>query len=399
MEITDEFKTMCIETAKQLTGSERRLFMARIVQLLGKGGQRCAAKAFGWSRDTIRLGMHELASGFRCQDHYSGRGRKRAEEHLPNLLTDIQDIVDEQSQTDPTFATTRLFTRLSAAEVRRQLLAKQGYTDANLPTEETIRVKLNALGYYPQRVQKSRPQKKIPETDAIFDELARVHAEAAQDETIVRISMDAKATVPIGAFSRGGTSRVEVHALDHDFLPEEKLTPFGIYLPDDNENHLFFTASVVTSDFIVDCLGDVWLKVRERFPHVTTLLINQDNGPENHSRRTQFMQRMSAFADAHHLAIHLAYYPPYHSKYNPIERVWGVLENYWNGSVLDSVDMVLTLASKMTWNGQHPLVTLVKKTYQTGVKLTQKAMAMLEQRFERAPHLPKWFVKISPVSP
>ncbi len=398
MQITDEFKTMCLETAKQLQGSERRLFMARIVKSLGKGGQRRAAQAFGWSRDTIRLGMHELTSGFRCQDNLSGRGRKRAEEHFPHLLTDIRDIVDGQSQTDPTFATTRLFTRVSAAEVRRQLLTTKGYTDADLPTEETLRVKLNTLGYYPRRVQKSRPQKKIPETDAIFDELSHVHAEAAQDETVLRVSMDAKATVVIGPFSRGGTSRVEVHALDHDFCPEDKLTPFGISFPDHNENYLFFTSSVVTSDCMVDCLCDVWLRVHERFPHVTTLLINQDNGPENHSRRTQFMHRMAAFADTHHLTIHLAYYPPYHSKYNPIERVWGVLENYWNGSVLDSVDMVLNLASKMTWNGQHPVVTLVKKTYQTGVKLTQKAMAVLEQRFQRLLHLPKWFVKISPVS-
>ena len=170
MQITDEFKTMCLETAKQLQGSERRLFMARIVKSLGKGGQRRAAQACGWSRDTIRLGMHALTSGFRCQDHLSGRGRTRAEEHVPHLLTDIRDIVDGQSQTDPTVATTRLFTRVSAAEVRRQLLTTQGYTDADLPTEETIRVKLNILGYYPRRVQKSRPQKKMPETDASFDE-------------------------------------------------------------------------------------------------------------------------------------------------------------------------------------------------------------------------------------
>jgi hypothetical protein len=90
------------------------------------------------------------------------RGRKRAEAHLPNLLTDLQAIVDSQSQTDPQFRTTRLYTRLTAAEVRRQLIAQQGYTDAELPTVETIGAKLNALGYYPQKVAKSLPQKKSP---------------------------------------------------------------------------------------------------------------------------------------------------------------------------------------------------------------------------------------------
>jgi hypothetical protein len=90
------------------------------------------------------------------------RGRKRAEEHLPNLLTDLQAIVDSQSQTDPQFRTARLYTRLTATEVRRQLIAQKGYTDAELPTAETIGTKLNALGYYLQKVAKSQPQKKSP---------------------------------------------------------------------------------------------------------------------------------------------------------------------------------------------------------------------------------------------
>lgn len=353
---------MCLETAKQLQGRERRLCMARIVKSLGKGGQRRAAQAFGWSRDTIRLGMHAWTSGFRCQDHVSGRGRKRAEEHLPHFLTDIRDIVDGQSHTDPTFATTRLLTRVSAAEVRRQRLTTKGSTDADLPTEETLRVKRNILGYYPRSVQKSRPHKNIPETDAIFDEFSHVPAEAAQDETVLRVSMDAKATVGIGPFARGGPSRVAVHALDHDVCPEDKLTPFGLSFPDHKENSLFLTSSVVTRDCMVEGLCAVWLRVHERFPHVTTLLIKQDNGPEHQSRRTQCRPRMAACAETHHLTIHLAYYPPSHRKYHPLERVWGVLENYWNGSVLDSVDRVLNLASKMTWHGQHPVVTLVKKT-------------------------------------
>ena len=162
MELADEFKTLCIETAGTLKGSDRRVFMARVVKLLGEGGQRRAEKELGWNRRTIRKGMHELESGIRCVDYYAGRGRKRAEEHLPHLLDDIKAILDEQSQTDPTFKTTRLFTRLSVAEVRRQLIAQKGYTDDELPSEETIRVKINELGYTLRSVQKSRPQKRYP---------------------------------------------------------------------------------------------------------------------------------------------------------------------------------------------------------------------------------------------
>lgn len=209
--------------------------------------------------------------------------------------------------------------------------------------------------------------------------------------------MDAKATVLIGPFSRRGKTRVVVKALDHDFKPDKRLTPYGIFLPQQNEQYLYFIAPPVTSDAIVDCLRDFWLTVRDRFPQVRRLLINQDNGPENHSRRTQFMKRITEFVDEFQMTIQLAYYPPYHSKYNPIERLWGVLETHWNGSLLDTVETVLNFAQTMTWNGHHPVVQLVEKTYHTGVKLTQKAMAELEKRLGRLPNLEKWFVCIAPI--
>lgn len=160
MELTDSIQTMLIETAKALKGSARRLFMARTVKELGAGGQQRAARELGWGRMTIRKGLRELDSGFLCLDAFALRGRKRAEDHRPNLLTDIHALVDRQSQTDPQFRTNRLYTRLTAAEVRRQLMTHKGYTDAELPTAETIGAKLNLLGYYPQKVAKSRPQKK-----------------------------------------------------------------------------------------------------------------------------------------------------------------------------------------------------------------------------------------------
>ena len=160
MELTNSFKSLFIETAQALKGSARRLFMARTVQELGSGGQRRAERELGWSRMTIRKGTHELTSGITCLDAFTARGRKRAEVHLPSLLPDITAIVDSQSQADPQFRTTRLSTRLTAAEVRRQLIAHKGYTDDVLPTVPTMTAKLNALGYYPKKVAKSQPQKK-----------------------------------------------------------------------------------------------------------------------------------------------------------------------------------------------------------------------------------------------
>jgi hypothetical protein len=152
----------------------------------------------------------------------------------------------------------------------------------------------------------------------------------------------------------------------------------------------------LTADFIVDCLHDFWTTVQARFPTIGTLLINLDNGPENHSRRTQCMQRLTDLADEFQLTVQLAYYPPYHSKYNPIERVWGVLEQHWNGALLDSRQAVLRFASTMTYKRLSPVVKFIDRVYQTGVRLSQQAMATLEARFQRLPGLGKWFVHIAP---
>jgi transposase len=240
--------------------------------------------------------------------------------------------------------------------------------------------------------------KKIPETNAIFAQLAQVNAQADADETGLRLSLDAKATIWVGDDSRGGRSRITVKAADHDFQPEAKLTPFGILLPHSGEVYLYFTASKPTSDFMLDCLTDCWATLRKRFPQVTTLVLNLDNGPENHSRRTQFMQRITEFVDHFHVTVDLAYYPPYHSKYNPIERVWGVLEKHWNGSLLDSCQTVLRFAQTLTFRGRLPIVQWLNKIYHTGIRLTQKQMAQLEHRFERLPGLAKWFVRIVPMT-
>ena len=154
-----EMIPVLIDAAKALKGSQKRLLMAKTVQVMGRGGQRWAQEHLGWCRETIRKGTHELRTGMTCIDAFHCRRRKPAEEHLPRLLDDIRAIADGQSQADPKFQTDRLFTRISAAEVRRQLIATKGYTDAELPTQQTINTKLNLLGYSLTRVAKCRPQK------------------------------------------------------------------------------------------------------------------------------------------------------------------------------------------------------------------------------------------------
>jgi transposase len=238
------------------------------------------------------------------------------------------------------------------------------------------------------------PPKRVKQTDAIFEQLKRVNPQADRADDTLRISIDAKATVNIGPFSRRGRSRTKTTAADHDFKPEATLTPFGIFLPQYDDLWLYMARSKVTSDFIVDRLEQWWQEVRLRFLSVKTLVINLDNGPENHSRRTQFLKRIVEFARKFGLVVQLAYDPPYHSKYNPIERCWGILEMHWNGSLLDSIEAVVGFAGSMTWKGKHPRVRVVETIDNNGVRLKPKEMKALESEVVRLAGLGKWFVDI-----
>lgn len=392
--ILGKCKDIFKETLNKLKGSDRRVALASVSEVIGKGGQSLVAKEFNVSRDTIRKGRHELKSGITIVNAFNARGRKKIEEKLPNLLGDIKNIVDSQSQTDPNFKTTRIFTRMTVKEVRNQLIKQKKYKDSDLPSNQTLNTKINKMGYHLKKVRKVKPLKKIKQTDAIFENLKIVHDENQSKDNVLRLSIDTKDRVKVGEFSRGGSSRVTVKAGDHDFGGDH-LTPFGILDLTHDHVELVFTDSKVTADFMVDQIEAYWLKSGDP-DGKDTLLLNADNGPENSSRRTQFIKRMMEFSVKYNVKIILVYYPPYHSKYNPIERVWGRLEQHWNGDLLDTNEAVLGFASSMTWNGKNPLVTFTEKIYETGKKVTKKVMKVYETAIERADGLENWFVTLNP---
>jgi transposase len=214
-----------------------------------------------------------------------------------------------------------------------------------------------------------------------------------------RLSIDCKATVKIGEVSRGGLTRGDHRACDHDLGLKEKYIPCGIVDEDTAQLHLTFGSSYKTSDFIVDALESWWAALDEtKQVAMARLQIKMDNGPESSGRRTQFLNRMVDFCDRIGKPIQLLYYPPYHSKYNPIERCWGILELHWNGTKLVDVETMLAWAKSMTWKGIRPIVELSQKVYQKGVTLGKKAMRAVEARLERHPELPTWDILIRPAS-
>jgi hypothetical protein len=160
---------------------------------------------------------------------------------------------------------------------------------------------------------------------------------------------------------------------------------------DSGQLYIYFGSSYKTSDFIMDNLEDWWDKLKFKEKQTTNLLqLKIDNGAESSGIRRQFLKRIVNFSDRIGKPIQLLYYPPYHSKYNPIERCWGILEQHWNGTQLIDVQTMLKWTQTMTWKGINPIVTLNSKTYLKGISLTKTAMIDIENRLERHPALPKW---------
>ena len=230
----------------------------------------------------------------------------------------------------------------------------------------------------------------------IFDNL-QAKDQKAQDEQAIRLSLDCKATVALGDYSRGGKTRRDIRANDHDMGVKEKYIPCGLVDEDSGELYIEFGSSYKTSDFIVDVLEHWWSRLTPAAQQsVERIQLKVDNGPESSGIRTQFLHRIVTWVDRIGKSLQLLYFPPYHSKYNPIERCWGILEQHWNGALLTDVETMLAWAQSMTWKGKPPMVTLNTSFYQKGIKLSKKEMLPIEERLERNPLLPKWDILIRP---
>ena len=178
--------------------------------------------------------------------------------------------------------------------------------------------------------------------------------------------------------------------------PEAVLVPAGILEVATKQLTIVFGASRGTSDFMADCLDLWWSKRCAVHAQIRRLQIDLDNGPEIASCRTQFMKRLIEFSDRTGLEVELVYYPPDHSKYNLVERCWGILEQHWNGSLLSTMETALSWAGTMTWHGIRPLIHQLHDVYERGVKLTETEFQPFAERLLRSETLPKWSLTIKP---
>jgi transposase len=202
--ISERYDTLLQAAAKRLRGHQRRLFLAEVTLQLCDGNTRQAERRFGWGRDTLTKGLQELRQGIRCLENFSARGRPRWEEEVPQRARDIRALVEPHTQADPELKSERRYTNLTAKELRQQLHGQLGYALKDLPCERSLRDILNRMGYRLKRIQKAKPLKKTPQTDAIFANVHAVQEEIKKDPTMLGISLDTKAKVNEGDYSRGG---------------------------------------------------------------------------------------------------------------------------------------------------------------------------------------------------
>jgi len=189
--------------ARRLKGRERRLYIAEVTIELCDGNARLSESRFGWGRETASKGIEELR-GDVVVERAPGGGRPSWEQRHPKLAAHIREIVEPKTQTDPELKSSRRYTNLSAAEVRKALLEQKGYRAEDVPAERTLRDILNRMNYRLKRIQKGWPLRKTKETDAIFENVAAVKATSRADPETLEISADTKAKVAIGDYSRGG---------------------------------------------------------------------------------------------------------------------------------------------------------------------------------------------------
>ncbi len=321
---------------------------------------------------------------------------EKKEELLEGLSTEIEEKVSHYTQSERCHNNTLGYVKISARQIREDL-TKKGY-ELSAFCEATINNILNRLGYTLKKVQKSKPLKRITETEQIFQNLKIQKEQGKADNNILQISLDTKDKVKIGELSRKGYSRRRqvTKANDKDQQWTDQLVPVGILEVEKGQGTIVFGNSKETSDFIVDSL-EMWYEGRYRYmQQYETIQIQLDGGPHTSSRRTQFMKRIAQWALKIKKRIHLLYYPPYHSKYNPIERFWSALEQYWNGAILNSINKTLSTATNMKWRGINPFVYYHEQQYENGVKLTINQMKELEKHLIRNEVVGKWDVIINP---
>lgn len=386
----------CIENIKKIKNrlEKAKMIKALICDLDGKGIS-IIANLLGMAFNTVKT--YYLNDFNNVQLSIEFRGRKKVEDKFPEIKNQIRYILNDYEYTDSHFKTETLFVDLSLQNLRKELIQRYGYTKETCPCKSTLLRLLNDLGYKIQKVKKTKVLDKVPETDAIFEnvnETKQFISKSSSDVAV--ISVDDKNRKKIGNISDNGYSWFNRQALDHDTNFNCTVVPFGILDLKTNETFVYCNKGSSTANFKVDCIEQYLINKKEIFD-IKRLIIFLDNGPENSSRRTLWIKCLIDLAKKYNVSIELVYYPPYHSKYNPIERYWARLQLSWSGLIINTVDKLIETINKVNWKGVNTQATLVNKEYKKGISINKDELKILERKHVyREEGIEKWSLVITP---
>lgn len=373
---------------------KKQKLIGALVLDLGERSINAVSKACNCSWRYVKKCYLIVKNNLPIESNKNKCGRKALTVIYPELKQDIIKIIEYSLSTDPRFKTEKQYVRLTIKEIKQQLI-KTGKYEENSFNNSSLNNLLNNMGYKLKKVNKIKPLKKIEETDDIFDNVHKKKEEAMNDNHTALISLDTKDKVLIGPFSRKGKNRIQIEAVDHE-LTNNCLIPFGILDLKKDVPYFFNFTNKPTSLDLVDCIEEFW-KENYLNSEVNKLAILLDNGPDNSGVRTIFLKGLINISKKYNIKIELIYYPPYHSKYNPVERLWARLENMWNGFLLESVDICLNFMKNLTWKNTKSVTKLKNVKYEKGLKVEKIEMQKLEiKHITRIEGIKKWSVVITP---
>jgi len=391
--IENSYKNIVISIKKMSKGTDRDLAIGSFIVDLGKRSIRAICNVLGISFRKAKQCVNLFLYG--KQISFEFRGRKKITDKYPNLIIDIEKIIENYKNADSHFKTDTLFIYLNPRTIINELVTKYNYP-IKFACYNTIHNIIESMGYKLHRIPKDLVIKKIPETDKIFenvnDELENI---STSDDSVLGISIDLKATKNVGCFSDNGKTWLDnVKGLDHDTTPIYKVKPFGVLDIKTNQTFVTCTTERVTPKFEVDCIRK-YIRIKQQVSKIKTLVIFLDNGPENSGICKAWLKFLTDTAKEFNITIRLVYYPPYHSKYNKIERYWARLQMNWNKIIIDSLNLLIRTISRTKWNGINTQVYMNRKEYDN-VIISEEEMEEANKHIIREEGLEKWSIVIAP---
>jgi transposase len=382
-----------------LCEKDKRRYAVVETKKLPIGGQAYIAELLGCSQKTIQRGLKEFEDGLRDDDpervRREGGGRKPYDQTHPDIDDQFLNILQEHTAGDPSDEQVK-WTDLTQQEITDHLNQEYG----TQVSKTVIRKLLKKHGFRRRKAQKNQAMKQVAARNEQFEKIARLKEDyQSRGEPVV--SVDTKNKEHIGNFYREGKlyARETIEVYDHDFnsFAEGVVIPHGIYDLSRNTGYLHIGTSHDTSEFACEHLHSWWDEYgKYHYPEATSILMLCDGGGSNSSRHYIFKQELQKLADEIGIEIRIAHYPPYCSKYNPIEhRLFPHVTRACQGVAFKSLNLVKELMEKThTKTGLNVFVKIIRKIYQTGRKVAKNFKENMRIIFDE--DLPKWNYRAAP---